>query len=69
MGWWRAGRDGSSLHLEETGLVWGDGPADIMDDAIDQIAAEFRAAYGRKPSRIELEAGLLFALGDYEEQA
>ena len=67
MGWWRAGRDGSSLHLEETGLVWGDGPADILDNAIDAIVAEFQAAYGRKPSRIELEAGLQFSLGAYEE--
>jgi hypothetical protein len=68
MGWWRAGADGSSLHAEETGLVWGDGPADIMDDAIDKITDEFQAAYGRKPSRIELEAGLQFSLGVYEEQ-
>lgn len=67
MGWWRAGSDGSSLHAEETGLVWGDGPADILDDAIDKISAEFRAAYDRSPSRAELEAGLLFSLGAYEE--
>jgi hypothetical protein len=67
MGWWRAGKDGSSLHREETGLVWGDGPADIMDDAIDKIVAEFQRDYGRKPSRDELTAGLLFSLGAYEE--
>jgi hypothetical protein len=68
MGWWRAGEDGSSLHAEETGLVWGDGPADIMDDALDKIVAEFRQDWGRKPSRIELEAGLRFSLGAYDEQ-
>jgi hypothetical protein len=68
MGWWRAGRDGSSLHAEETGLVWGDGPADILDDAIDRIVAEFQRDYGRKPSRDELEAGLKFSLGTYEEE-
>jgi hypothetical protein len=68
MGWWRAGEDGSSMRAEETGLVWGDGPADILGNAIDEIAAEFREAYGRKPSRAELEAGLKFSLGGYEEQ-
>ena len=68
MGWWRAGKDGSSLHLEETGLVWGDGPADIMDDAIEAIVTQFREAYGRKPTRDELEAGLKFSLGAYEEE-
>lgn len=68
MGWWRTGKDGSSLHIEETGLVWGDGPADIMDNALDEIVTEFLAAYNRKPSRTELEAGLLFSLGSYEEE-
>jgi hypothetical protein len=67
MGWWRAGEDGSSLHAKETGLVWGDGPADIMDDAIDKIVAEFMESYSRKPTRTELQAGLLFSLGAYEE--
>jgi hypothetical protein len=67
MGWWRAGKDGSSLHAEETGLVWGDGPADIMDDAIEKIVAEFLRDYGRKPTQDELIAGLLFALSIYEE--
>ncbi len=28
MGWWNQGVDGSSLHVESTGLVWGDRPAD-----------------------------------------
>lgn len=68
MGWWRAGADGSSLHAEETGLVWGDGPADILDDAIGKIIAEFREAYGRKPTRAELEAGLKFSLSIYEDE-
>ena len=67
MGWWRAGKDGSSLHLEETGLVWGDSVADIMDDAIDRIVQEFSAEGGRRPTEEELKAGLLFSLGGYEE--
>jgi hypothetical protein len=67
MGWWRAGKDGSSLHAEDTGLVWGDGPADILDDAIEAIVAEFTGAYGRKPTQEELKAGLLFSLSIYDE--
>jgi hypothetical protein len=66
MGWWRAGEDGSSLHEEETGLVWGDDPADIVDNALDEIEQEFLQFWGRKPLRKELVAGILFGLGGYE---
>jgi len=67
MGWWRTGKDGSSMHAGDAGLVWGDGPADILDDAIGKIRAEFREAYEREPSRAELESGLQFSLGALEE--
>jgi hypothetical protein len=66
MGWWNAGTDGSSLHMEQTGLTWGDSVADIMDEAISQIVKEFQDAWKRTPTREELEAGLKFALSTYE---
>lgn len=67
MGWWNARLDGASLQQQETGLVWGDGPADWMDGAIDKIVAEFDEAWGRRPTRAEMEAGLRFSLGgDWE---
>ena len=62
MGWWRSSREGDSLMLEHTGLFWGDGPADILDNALDQIVAEFYEAHGRKPTCGELRAGLEFSL-------
>lgn len=34
MGWWSQTADGDSLQLENTGLYWGDGPADFIDNAI-----------------------------------
>jgi hypothetical protein len=67
MGWWNSGSDGSSLHSEDTGLTWGDGPADVMDSAIERIVKEFESAWGRKPLRAELEAGFLFSLNVYSD--
>lgn len=63
MGWWRAREDGTSLVTEETGIAWGDGPADILDKAIGEIREEFLRGCGRPPTRIELMAGMLFSLG------
>lgn len=34
MGWWNQAADGASLQVENTGLYWGDGPADLVDNAI-----------------------------------
>lgn len=68
MGWWRADEEGGSLHLEETGMIWGDEPADIMSDALKKIFEAFKQDYGRMPSERELKGGLLFSLGGiYEE--
>lgn len=36
MGWWNSREDGTSLQCDPTGLVWGDGPADVMDAALEQ---------------------------------
>lgn len=66
MGWWSQGKDGGSF-AEERGVeeigVWGDGPADILDNAIDEIVKEFQRDWGRKPTPDELRSGLEFSLG------
>jgi hypothetical protein len=67
MGWWEQDEEGNSFALG-SGLMWGDGPADIMGDAIDRIVDEFMEAAGRRPTVTELKAGLLFTLGGYEEE-
>lgn len=66
MGWWQATEGGASLALEDTGLLWGDGPADVLDRAIDEIVVEFEQAQGRKPTNDELLAGLRFSLGGHD---
>lgn len=63
MGYWRAGPDGESLVMEETGIVWGDEPADIMADALEAIVRVFKRDVGRKPTEVELKSGLMFSLG------
>lgn len=63
MGWWNSGADGSSLHFEDTGLIWGDQPADIIDTALDSIAECFAQVHGRPPTKDEVRAGLEFSLG------
>lgn len=62
MGYWNAERDGSSLHDEPTGLIWGDHPADIMDEAISEIVATFRKDWNRNPTFEEMQGGFLFSM-------
>jgi hypothetical protein len=65
MGSWNHGADGSSLHTEETGLIWGDGPADIFDKAIADAARVFAEDVGREPTEEELMAGFRFSLNGW----
>ena len=67
MGWWRTSEDGESLQVEETGLIWGDRPADVFDNAIDCVEVIFTEERKRKPTKKELIAGLLFSLHSYKE--
>lgn len=62
MGYWNSSADGSSLHSEDTGIVWGDSPAEAMEDAIDKIVAIFLQDLDREPTKKELEAGLAFTI-------
>lgn len=66
MGWWEQDDDGHSFALG-SGMYWGDGPADIMDDAIERIVDEFVGQGGRGPTVAEVKAGLLFSLSAYPD--
>ena len=67
MGWWTQDEEGRSFaHAKKEELLWGDGPADIMDNALAAIKKEFEAEKGRKPTKAELLAGLKFSLGGME---
>lgn len=48
-------------------MLWGDGPADIMDDALEGIERQFVRAFGRKPTMHELAAGFRIALSVHIE--
>ena len=63
MGWWQITPTGANEGTKATGLVWGDGPADVMDDALDTIVDKFLDEWGREPSMEELKAGLRFSRG------
>jgi len=61
MGWWNSSREGVSLQPEDDGHYWGDGPADIMDTAIEEIREHFRMAWDREPMLSEILAGVKFS--------
>ena len=62
MGWWIQDEEGHSFS-GDTGMLWGDGPADILDAALDKIVKEFQEKWGRPATQKELEAGFKFSLG------
>ncbi len=65
MGWWVQNRKGESFPAEpppKPEMMWGDGPADILADAVDDIRDQFRAGLHREPTLGELRAGLEFTL-------
>lgn len=67
MGYWRSAPNGASF-AQDSDLVWGDHPADIMDDAIERIVGAFLEDVERVPKIDEIRAGLEFSLGIYEEK-
>lgn len=64
MGYWTTDANGNSGVFEdiEGDLRWGDQPADIIDDALDQVLATFVHDLGRLPTQAEIVAGLKFSL-------
>ena len=67
MGWWEQDREGHSFVETPDKLLWGDGPADIVGDALDAIIAEFANDLERRPTKAEIRAGLVFFLGPRED--
>jgi hypothetical protein len=72
MGWWKAHPVNASLAelqpgFEDTEHLWGDGPADIMDTAIEEIREQFRLSIGREPMLSELLAGVRFSSSIIDE--
>lgn len=61
MGYWDAEVSGQSF--SKGGLIWGDQPADVMDDALDEVKRVFKSDIGREPTAKELLGGLLFSIG------
>jgi hypothetical protein len=61
VGWWSQDKNGFSF-AEDSDMIWGDGPADTIGEAIDSIVAEFVEDTGRRPTRDEIHAGLDFSL-------
>lgn len=47
-------------------MVWGDGPADVVDEAIDRIRELFLEEWGRYPTQAEIVAGIKFSTNAYE---
>jgi hypothetical protein len=45
IGWWFSTEDGAGLQPIDTGILWGDGPADIMDAALAEIRQQFRETW------------------------
>ena len=48
--------------------LWGDEAADIMDDAIAEIAGVFERTLERRPGPDELRSGLVFSLAAFAEE-
>lgn len=63
MGWWSTTRSGASFtHDDGPEMLWGDGPADFLDDALTEIRKDYEESCGRPPTCGELRAGLEFSL-------
>ena len=62
MGWWSiTDESGGISPYGNVGLCNGDGPADILDDAIERVIKEYEESWGRKPYIEELQAAWNFS--------
>jgi hypothetical protein len=75
MGWWVTSATGGIAlpgaaqreNAAERVEWWGDAPADELAAAVRVIEEMFVAAFRRRPFKSELEHGMRFLLGGYEE--
>ena len=68
MGWWAITKDNPGLNLNNpnTERYNGDGPADIMMLAIQEIIEEYQEKWHRLPYREELDAAFNFVADGYK---
>lgn len=73
MGWWEHGRNGHSFvrssHDDNNLMLWGDSPADIIDNALYAIKIAFLRDLGRMPSKQEIIAGIKFSTAVLDDLA
>jgi len=74
MGWWSISKEKAGIDWTgetDTGMYNGDGPADIMGPAVDELVKLFEEEWGRKPYMAELIAAVKFVAGahDLEESS
>lgn len=67
MGYWNTDNSGVSF-TGDGEMLWGDSPADALDDALLKIAAAFKEDVGRYPTAGEIRAGLEFSLLGKKDQ-
>ena len=64
MGWWSiTDKNGGISPFGNIGLYNGDGPADILDNAVQEVIKEYEKAWGRKPYIQELQAARNLSTG------
>lgn len=69
MGWWMMDLDGIETSSgKKASLVMGDGPADTMGAALQEIIDEYKAAWERPPTVDELRECFEFVLGGVKEE-
>src|SRR4051812_2636262 len=70
MGYWATDPEGHSFVTKgaDVKMIWGDAPADVMDEALAKIVKIFQEDVGRKPTMEELIAGVRFAGGGLDDE-
>lgn len=71
MGWWNANELGSmELDNDSQRIIglWGDEPADLIENALDDIIRSFYRDHGRAPSISEISAGAEWMKTVYRER-
>ncbi|QWS68274.1 hypothetical protein SEA_VANLEE_158 [Gordonia phage VanLee] len=68
MGYWNTNPAGASLLSEDTGMIWGDIPADEIDSAMAKVINDMRHANREWPTREEILAVFLPAVDQVDDQ-
>ncbi len=58
-----------STGFQDTGLYGGDGPADVLGPALDEIARLYLDAWGRWPTMAELQACFNFVTNPFVDES